>query len=92
MPVNWSNILNPYGPAFKKFILQLMQDQKYLEHEKCIDKLSTLVGSKEEYEEFGKLILSIWEAGFFKAVDENKEGLRKMGLKVTVKSQDEKSG
>lgn len=92
MSVNWSAIINPYSPAFKKFVLQLTKDQKYLEHEKTIEKMSSLVSNSQDYEEFGNFLLAIWEAGFYKAVDENKEGLKKLGLKVTIKSQEEKSG
>ena len=44
--------------------------------------------TRGDVENFGKLVLEIYEAGFFKAVSENKEAWEKLGFKPVIKQSD----
>ncbi len=74
---------NPHSSAIKKYLFELLKE-KYSKNEKFIDRLSSYVVTKEDYESLGILIVDIFETGFIKAVNEYKEQLTKMGLKVDI--------
>lgn len=74
---------NPHSSAIKKYLFELLKE-KYSKNEKFIERLTSYVVTKEDYEALGILIVDIFETGFLKAVDEYKDQLLKMGLKVEV--------
>lgn len=76
---------NPYGNGLKRLMGEIMQD-KYPHHEVAIDRLAAGVRDAREYEQVGKLIAAVYEAGFLRAVDQHKEVLERYGLKVNITS------
>lgn len=87
MTIDWAKLINPYSPAFQKFTLELIKEEKYSLNQEAIEKISNLVTDKKSYELMAKLFVHIWESGFFKSVEEQKEQLKKMGIKITVSSE-----
>ncbi len=82
--MNYSDLLNPYGPAFKKILLQLLGDQKYLKHTDSIERISENFINANNYEKISQLFVDLWEEGFLTCVDQNKENYKKLGIKVRV--------
>lgn len=74
---------NPHSSAIKKYLFEILKE-RYSRNDKFIDRLASSVSTKDDYESFGNLIVDIFESGFLKAVNEYKDQLAKMGLKVDV--------
>lgn len=82
---NWMDALsNPIGNAVKKFIVQLL-GAKCNPHERIVDQISRAVYNEKDYEDFGKFIAEVYEAGYMRAIDEHTAELTRLGLKVTLK-------
>jgi hypothetical protein len=82
--INYSQILNPYGPAFKKVLLQLLGEQKYVKHIDIIEKISENLVNANNYEKMAQFFVDLWEEGFLTCVDQNQENYKKLGIKVKV--------
>ena len=63
---------NPQSMAIKKHIFDMIKE-KYVKNEKFIERLTTYVTTKEDYESFGSLLVDVYEAGFMRALDQYKE-------------------
>jgi hypothetical protein len=74
---------NLQSSAIKKYLFEMLQE-RYAKNEKFIDRLASTVTTKEDYEALGGLMVDIFECGFMKALNEYKEQVAKMGLKVSV--------
>lgn len=74
---------NLHSSAIKKYLFELL-GAKYMRNEKFIERLTSTVSTKDDYEALGNLVVDIFETGFLKAVDGYKDQLAKMGLKVNV--------
>jgi len=82
--MNWMQYLaNPQAVAIKKYMYEILQD-KYGEHDQLIERVSHSLTTGKDVEGFGKLIAAVYESGYFKAVNDHRETLTKMGLKVNV--------
>jgi hypothetical protein len=74
---------NPHSSAIKKYLFEMLKE-RYPKNERFIDRLASTVSTKEDYEALGSLMVDIFESGFLKAVNEYKDQLAKMGLKVNI--------
>jgi hypothetical protein len=90
---NWMNyVSNPIGHAVRKFVYEILGAERYSPHEQIIEQLTRSIFNDSDYENFGKLVAEIYEAGFMRAVDEQKEELTRLGLKVTLKTTQKTEG
>lgn len=78
-----SNLSNPVGQIIKKYLHDLLQE-RYYKHQDVVERISRSLVTKGDIENFGKFILEIYEAGFFKAVQDNKELWEKLGYETTI--------
>lgn len=74
---------NPQSIAIKKYLFELLKE-KYSKNEKFIDRLSTSVSTKEDYEALSVFVADIFESGFVRAVNQYKEQFAKMGMQVKI--------
>ena len=74
---------NMHSSAIKKYLFEILQG-RYQKNERFIERLASTIATKEDYESLGSLIADLYETGFLRAVDEYKEQMAKMGLKVSV--------
>ncbi len=74
---------NPQSIAIKKYLFEILKE-RYGRNERFIERISTLIATKEDYDGFGSFITDIYETGFLKAVNEYKDQFHKMGMKVSV--------
>lgn len=89
--MNFAQYANPYNPGFKKYLLELIGNDFYILNERSIDEFAKMVTSEDEYKRFGALIQTVWESGFHRAIEQNLENYKKMGLKANI-VYEEKSG
>jgi len=61
---------------------------RYVKHEKFLEKLAKTITSKEELDELGKLVADIYECGFLKAFNEYRNQMEKLGMKMTIVAQE----
>lgn len=81
---------NLHSSAIKKYLFELLRN-RYEKNEKFIDRISSTITTKEDYEDLGRLMADVFEAGFMKAYNEYKDQLAGMGLQVRIVA-DEKQG
>lgn len=74
---------NAQAVAIKKYMFEMLKE-RYSKNERFIDRLASTVATKEDYESLGSLVADIYEAGFVRAVDQYKEQLAKVGMKVSI--------
>jgi hypothetical protein len=74
---------NMHSSAIKKYLFEILQG-RYQKNERFIDRLSSMIVTKEDYESLGALVADLYETGFLKAVDEYRGQMTKMGLNVSV--------
>lgn len=74
---------NPQSIAIKRYLFELLKE-RYSKNEKFIDRFSSTITSQQDYEDFGKLIVDIFEVGFLRAVNQYKEQFEKMGMKINI--------
>lgn len=74
---------NLHSSAIKRYLFDLLRE-RYAKNEKFIDRISSTISTKEDYEALGGLVVDIFETGFLKAVNEYRDQLAKMGLRVNI--------
>lgn len=74
---------NPQAVAIRKYLFEMLKD-RYGKNGAYIDRLASSVVTKEDYESFGSLVADLYEAGFMRAMDQYKEQLARVGMKVSV--------
>ena len=78
------SLANPVGHIVKKYLYDLLQE-RYHKHEDVVERISRSLVTRSDMENFGALVLEIYEAGFMKAVSDNKEAWEKLGYKPVIK-------
>lgn len=74
---------NPQSFAVKKYLSEILKD-RYGKNADCVERLAAGVSTRADYESLGTLVADIYEAGFLRAVDQYKEQLAKVGMRVNV--------
>lgn len=74
---------NPQSITIKRYLFEILKE-KYTKNEKFIDRLASNISTKEDYEGLSMLIADIFETGFLRAVDQYKEQLTKLGVRVDI--------
>lgn len=84
MSENWTDYLqNPNSYVIKKYLYDILGD-KYPEDDSVIDRVAKSLVTSNDTEAFGKLVISLYEAGFMQAVRENKKKFEELGYKVNI--------
>jgi hypothetical protein len=74
---------NPQAFAVRKYLFEMLKE-RYTRNADYIERMAAGVTTKGDYEALGSLMADVYEAGFVRAVDQYKEQLAKMGMKVNV--------
>ena len=84
MTDNWVNTLsNPMGHIAKKYLFDLLKEKAY-KHNDIIERISRALVTQNDLKNFGQLMAEVYETGFFKAVEDNKEAWEKLGYKTHI--------
>lgn len=83
---NWFEAMrSPHLLAIKKYIHQMLTDAgaPYTkETDQLLARLGNSLVTQDDVESFGHFVVSIYEAGFLKSMEQHKEGLAKLGIEV----------
>jgi len=69
--------------AIKKYLFEVLKE-RYGRNDKFIERLSVIIATKEDFDNFGKMVADLYESGFMRAVDQYKEQFEKSGMKVNI--------
>lgn len=79
----FNSMNNPQAVAIRKYLFDILKE-RYGKNSSYIERLASSVITKEDYESLGVLVADLYEAGFMRAMDQYKEQLAKVGMKVSV--------
>ena len=86
---NWLNFLsNPRSHYIKKSMFEILKES-YGKNEQILERLSNHLIVEKDLKDFLAMIIDVYEIGFFKAVEDQKEQLKKLGLGVKITSRAE---
>ena len=74
---------NPRAFTLKKWFSEIL-GHKYVNHEESIERIATSLISDKDVANFGKLVAALYEAGFFKAVEDYREELERLGISIKI--------
>ena len=82
--ISWMEYMqNPKGLALKKHIAKLLE-QKYLVYEETINRATHQLITEKDLTLFGNMLSDIYELGYMKAVNDYKDQLAKLNIKVNI--------
>jgi hypothetical protein len=82
--MSWSNFFaNPHASNIKKYLFAILKE-KYAENEKFIDRICVGLTVEEDATGFVKLVRDCFERGFMTSVEQHKESLSKLGMKINL--------
>lgn len=83
---NWMDMLaNPKGTVIKNYMLQILGQDKFLKHQAFIERMAATIPTTADIQELGAIMVAVYESGYFKALNDQKESLQKLGYEVNVK-------
>lgn len=65
-------------------MLQLLGSEKYEKHRSFIERLSLTLQTQSDLEDFANIMIGLFEGGYFKALNDYKDQLQKLGYQITV--------
>lgn len=74
---------NPKAFTLKKWFLELLKE-RYTKHDPIIERVALSLSTDSDLKDFGALIAEVFEAGYFKAVNDYKDQAEKAGMKIRV--------
>lgn len=78
-------ILNPRKYAIRKWLSDIMGN-RYVPHDPIVERVSASLTTNKDGEDFGKFVMAVYEAGYAKCLNDYKEKLEAMGIKVSMSS------
>lgn len=78
---------NPQAVAIKKYMFEILKE-RYGRNSKYIDRLAAGTVTREDYESLGALMADLYESGFMRAIDQYKEQVAKLGMRIEVVPED----
>lgn len=81
---NWTQMFrNPYSLGLRNIFAQLLK-QDYVQYEDIIERVSNTISTEKDYEQFGNLIMAVYEQAYQQCVQEHKHLLEQAGIKVNI--------
>jgi hypothetical protein len=74
---------NPRSFTLKKWFAELL-GKSYPPHNNIIERVSTALVTEQDMKEFGNLVTTIYEQAYRKAVEDYRQQVEKLGLKISV--------
>lgn len=74
---------NPKVFTLKKWFCDMLKIN-YTPHDTIIERVSCSLTTEKDLEDFGKLIGQVYETGYRKAVEDYKDQIEKLGLKIEI--------
>lgn len=80
--MNW---MNQRIPAIKKMMFEFLKE-RYSKNDQIIERLAGVLQTDRDTQEFIKLMIDVYEAGYMKSVEDHRDQLTKAGIQVKVTS------
>lgn len=74
---------NPNARMLAKPMFELL-GERYGRHQKIIERVALSLQTQDDVQDFLKLFVDAYEAGYFRAVNEQKDKLEKLGYDVKI--------
>ncbi|CAE7860285.1 unnamed protein product [Symbiodinium microadriaticum] len=74
---------NPRAFTLKKWFIELLNN-KYTKHDPIVERVAMALSTEQDVRDFGALVAEVFEAGYYKAVNDYKDQAKKAGLEVKV--------
>ena len=74
---------NPKCFTLKKWFADILKNE-YTPHDEIVERISASILTDKDVERFGKLITSIYEVAYKKAVSDYKDEFEKLGVKINI--------
>jgi hypothetical protein len=74
---------NPQTHFIKKTMFELLRD-RYAKHEQIVERISHSMVTEKDTKDFLQMMVDIYEIGFMKAVEEQREKLAQLGYDVKI--------
>lgn len=88
--VDFFNALsNPYKIALKKNVYDILKDRYDADIDDVLDRVAAAISTEGDYKKLGKLIAALFESGYFMSMQQYQEQLKKLGVQIAVKPQDQ---
>lgn len=81
---------NPRAFTLKQWFAQLLNVRNDT-HDNIIERVALSLVTDKDMEDFGKLLMAVYEAGYHKAVSDYKKEFEKMGVVVSVVKPEDQS-
>ncbi len=81
---------NPRSFTLKKWFAELL-GKDFAPHNNTIERISSAIVTEQDMKDFGNLITTIYEKAYRKAVDDYREQIERLGLKISVVPQEKTS-
>lgn len=79
-------MMNPRGFMLKQWFADILKD-KFVDHQNIVERVATSLVTDKDVADFGALITKIYEAGYYKAIEDYKAQAEKSGVQITVVNQ-----
>jgi len=80
----WTNLFpNQQSQFVKHTMFELLRD-KYQKHEQIIERISRSLVTEKDTKDFLQMMVDLYEVGFIKAVNEQREKLTQLGYDVKI--------
>ena len=82
--MSWGKLAqNAQGIALRKHMFSILKD-RYPKHDEFIERLAFNLQTQKDFERFNNFIADLYEMGYFKATEDYREVLEKVGYDVQV--------
>jgi hypothetical protein len=78
-------MMNPRTHHLKKAMYEILKE-RYGPHDQILERVSSSLVTESDIQDFFKLITSIYETAYLKAVNDHSDALTKLGLHAKVVS------
>jgi len=84
--MNIQQFMNPQSTVLKKYLFDILRE-RFPRNEDIIERVAAALVTQGDLQGFSQLIMDVFETGYFKSLNEQKEILTKAGIKVNVVSE-----
>lgn len=78
---------NPRCFTLKKWFSELLKAD-YAQHNEIVERIATSMSTDADVTNFGNLIMNVYETAYKKAVSDYKTEFEKMGVKISIGTQE----
>lgn len=76
-------MLNANHYAVQKYMFEILQD-RYAHNQQVIERVSHALVTQQDLNDWGRLVVDLFEMGYLKATEQYKEQMAKMGYDVKI--------